>query len=365
MHRTRGGLVAGGLSVLPSLFILIALSWTYMAFGTVPTIAGIFHGIKPAITAIVVFAAWRIGKRTLHNAWLWAIAAAAFVAIFAFMLPFPLIVLVAGVIGHFGGRLAPARFTAGAAHGGGDKAGPAVIDDETPTPSHALFDRARMARVLAAFVGLWSVATLALVLMFGRESTLVRMDWFFTKAAFLTFGGAYAVLPYVFQGAVDHYGWLTASQMIDGLALGETTPGPLIMVVAFVGFAGGWTHDLFGTDALFVSGAVAACVVTFFTFLPSFLFIFVGGPFIESTHGKLQFTAPLTAITAAVVGVIVNLAVFFAMHVLWPAGIAGPFDVQSLVIGLAAAVALFRFEVGVIPVVLASGVAGLALRMMT
>ena len=183
MHRTRGGLVAGGLFVLPSLFILIALSWIYMAFGTVPAIAGIFHGIKPAITAIVVFAAWRIGKRTLHDAWLWAIAAAAFVAIFAFTLPFPLIVLVAGVIGHFGGRLAPARFTAGAAHGGGARPDPR----SSTTPSHALFDRARMARVLAAFVGLWSVATLALVLMFGRESTLVRMDWFFTKAAFLTF----------------------------------------------------------------------------------------------------------------------------------------------------------------------------------
>lgn len=170
--------------------------------------------------------------------------------------------------------------------------------------------------------------------------------------------------PYVFQEAVEHYGWLTASQMIDGLALGETTPGRLIMVVAFVGFAGGWTHERSGTDALFVSGAAAACAVTFFTLLPSFLFIFIGGPFIESTHGKQQFTAPLTAITAVVVGVIVNLAVFFAMHVLWPAGIAGPFDVQSLVIGLVAALALFRFQVGVILVVLASGVTGLVLRMM-
>ena len=189
------------------------------------------------------------------------------------------------------------------------------------------------------------------------------MAWFFTKAALLTFGGAYAVLPYVYQGAVDHYQWLTAAQMIDGLALGETTPGPLIMVVSFVGFVGGWTKAIFGADSLFLSGAVAAAVVTFFTFLPSFFFILLGAPFIESTHGNLKITAPLTAITAAVVGVIVNLAVFFAYHVLWPEGSGARFEWPAAVIGVAAAAALFRFKVGVIPVVLASGLAGLGMTL--
>ncbi len=186
------------------------------------------------------------------------------------------------------------------------------------------------------------------------------MGWFFTKAALLTFGGAYAVLPYVFQGAVEHYQWLSAPQMIDGLALGETTPGPLIMVVAFVGFVGGWNHSLFGPDALFAAGAVAATVVTFFTFLPSFVFILLGGPLVETTHGDLKFTAPLTGITAAVVGVILNLAVFFAYHVLWPEGFAGRFEWPSAVIGVAAAIALFRYKVGVIPVIAACAAAGLA-----
>src|SRR5574343_1400623 len=188
------------------------------------------------------------------------------------------------------------------------------------------------------------------------------MGWFFTKAALLTFGGAYAVLPYVYQGAVDHFQWLTGPQMIDGLALGETTPGPLIMVVAFVGFVGGWTKALFGGDALFLAGAVAATVATFFTFLPSFLFILLGGPFVESTHGKLGFTAPLAGITAAVVGVIVNLALFFAWHVLWPQGWGGPVAWPALLIGAAAALALWRFKAGVITVVLGCAGAGLLLQ---
>jgi chromate transporter len=201
-----------------------------------------------------------------------------------------------------------------------------------------------------------------LTVLFGWDAVLTQMAWFFTKAALLTFGGAYAVLPYVYQGAVEHFHWLTAPQMIDGLALGETTPGPLIMVVSFVGFAGGWSKAVLGPDALFLSGMVAATVVTFLTFLPSFFFIFLGGPFIETTHGNLAFTAPLTGITAAVVGVIVNLAVFFAYHVLWPQGFAGPFEWMSAILGAAAAVALIRYKIGVIPVVLASGIAGLALH---
>jgi chromate transporter len=188
------------------------------------------------------------------------------------------------------------------------------------------------------------------------------MGWFFTKAALLTFGGAYAVLPYVYQGAVGHYGWLTPTQMIDGLALGETTPGPLIMVVAFVGFIGGYTQALFGTEHVFLAGALAATLVTWFTFLPSFLFIFAGGPLVESTHGDLKFTAPLTAITAAVVGVILNLGLFFGYHVLWPQGFAGTFDWVSALLALAAAVALLRYKRGVIEVIAVSAVMGLVLK---
>ena len=360
-HRTWGGIVAGGLFVLPSLFILIALSWVYLAFGNVPIIAGLFYGIKPAVTALVVHAAYRVGSRALKNAWLWAIAAGAFVAIFALSLPFPLIVLIAGLIGYFGGKYAPDKFKTGGGHGAAKKGyGRALIDDHTPTPTHALFSWARFRAVLAVSVALWAIALGALTAVYGWSGVLTQMGWFFTKAAMMTFGGAYAVLPYVYQGGVDHYQWLTGPQMIDGLALGETTPGPLIMVVAFVGFVGGWTKAIFGPESVFLAGAVAAAVVTFFTFLPSFFFILLGGPFIESTHGNLKFTAPLTGITAAVVGVIVNLAVFFAYHVLWPHGLGGTFDWPSAVIGLAAATALFRFKAGVIPVVLGSGIAGLA-----
>jgi chromate transporter len=360
MHRTWGGIVAGVLFVLPSLFILIGLSWVYMAYGNVPVIAGLFYGIKPAVTGLVVHAAWRVGSRALKNRWLWAIAAAAFLAIFTLHAPFPLIVLAAGVIGHVGGRIAPDKFKAGAGHGAATQApGPALIDDETPMPAHARFTWGRFGRVVAVFVGIWSLAIAGLASVLGWHAVLTQMAWFFTKAALLTFGGAYAVLPYVYQGAVDHYHWVTAPQMIDGLALGETTPGPLIMVVSYVGFVGGWTKAIFGVDSLLLSGAVAASVVTFFTFLPSFFFILLGAPFIESTHGKPTFTAPLTGITAAVVGVIANLAVFFAWHVLWPRGPSGHFEWMAAAIGIAAAAALFRFKVGVIPVILGSGLAGL------
>jgi chromate transporter len=360
MHRSWGGIVAGGLFVLPSLFILIALSWIYLAFGQLPAIAAVFAGIKPAVTALVLHAAWRVGTRVLKNAWLWAIAVGAFIAIFALHAPYPLIVLGAGLFGFFGSRWAPLAFQAGGGHGStSQESGPAVIDDHTPTPAHARFSWARVRTVVAVFLGLWAATISALAANFGWQGALTQMAWFFTKAALLTFGGAYAVLPYVYQGAVDHFQWLSPSQMMDGLALGETTPGPLIMVVAFVGFVGGWTQGLFGPEALFTAGAVAASVVTFFTFLPSFFFILLGGPFIESTHGKLQFTAPLTAITAAVVGVIVNLGLFFALHVLWPAGLSGPFDLNSALIGIGAALALIRFKVAPITVIAACALVGL------
>jgi chromate transporter len=364
MHRTWGGIVAGSLFVLPSLAILAALTWVYLAYGSLPLVAGLFYGIKPAVTAIVLFAAWRIGSRALKNAWLWAISAAAFIAIFAFQIPFPAIVLGAGILGYLGGRFAPEKFTAGG-HGSAQKHyGAALIDDATPTPAHALFRWPDFFGILAAFLVIWGGTLGALVALFGWESTFAQMGWFFTKAALLTFGGAYAVLPYVYQGGVEHYHWLTATQMIDGLALGETTPGPLIMVVAFVGFVGAWTQSVLGPGSLALAGCAGATVATFYTFLPSFLFILLGGPLVESTHGNLKFTAPLTGITAAVVGVILNLAVFFAWHVLWPEGFSGRFDLFSLIVGLAAIVALWRYRNGMIPVIFACGAAGLIYRLL-
>ena len=365
MHRTPGGIVAGGLFVLPSLLILIVLSWIYVAFGNLPVVAGILYGIKPAVTAIVLFAAYRIGSRALKNAVLWAIAAAAFIAIFVFEMPFPWIILCAGIIGAAGGRMWPAVFVAGGHQDAKGESGPAIIGDHTPTPEHARFTWPRLLRVLLIGVGLWVLVMAILFAQFGAHGIPTTMGWFFTKAALLTFGGAYAVLPYVFQGAVEGHGWLTATQMIDGLALGETTPGPLIMVVAFVGFVGGWGAELFGPDRQFLAGATAAAVVTYFTFLPSFIFIFAGGPIIETTHRQPRITAPLTAITAAVVGVIVNLAVFFAYHVLWPAGLGERFEWPLLVIGVCAGIALFRFRAGVIPTILACGAAGLLYQTLT
>lgn len=366
MHKTWGGIIAGTLFVLPSLFILIFLSWIYLAFGNVPAVAGVLYGIKPAVTAIVLFAAYRIGSRALKSGVLWAMAAAAFLAIFAFDVPFPAIVLAAGLIGYVGGRVAPEKFATGGGHGKAiDGFGAALIADDTPTPAHARFSWARLLCVALVGVAIWAAAMLLLVTKFGSQGAYTQMGWFFTKAALLTFGGAYAVLPYVYQGAVEHYHWLTPLQMMDGLALGETTPGPLIMVVAFVGFVGGWSQALFGTHALFPAAASAAAVVTFFTFLPSFIFIFLGGPLVESTHGDLRFTAPLTGITAAVVGVILNLAMFFAYHVMWPQGFKGYFEWFSVLLVVAALLALLRYRVGIIPVILGCGLAGLAYQLAT
>jgi chromate transporter len=366
LHRTWGGIVAGALFVLPSLAILVALSWIYLRFGEVPVIAGLFYGIKPAVTAIVLHAAHRIGTRALKNGWMWAVAAASFVAIFAFDTPFPAIVVGAALVGWLGAQRWPQVFALGGGAGAAAKAGygPAFIDDDTPTPEHARFTRARLARVLGVGIGLWALVLGAVVASAGWQGTLAQMSLFFTQAALVTFGGAYAVLPYVYQGAVETHQWLSGPQMIDGLALGETKPGPLIMVVAFVAFLGGWQKEVLGPEALFLGGALAATLVTFFTFLPSFVLILAGGPVVEATHGRLGFTAPLSAITAAVVGVIVNLALFFAWHVLWPQGATGPFDWAAAAITLASAVALFRFRLGVLPLLGGCALAGLALTLL-
>ena len=360
LHGKWGGFAAGALFVLPSLLLLIGLSWLYMAFGDTPAIAGLLYGIKPAVTAIVAFAAWRIGKRTLHSLWLGAISLAAFCAIFFFALPFPAIILAAAFCGWVGGRYVPQHFAVAPAHSAKAKAyGKALIDDDTPTPAHAQFGTGRFLRTLLIGLLLWSGALAALSAVFGWNGLLTQMGWFFTKAALLTFGGAYAVLPYVFQGAVNQFQWLNAGQMIDGLVLGESTPGPLIMVTTFVGFVGAWNHAPFGSVQLLGAGIAGALVVTFFTFLPSFIFIFLGAPLIEKTHGNLHLAAPLTGITAAVVGVIASLALFFAWHVYWPQGWQGAFAWPALLIGVSALAALLRWPTQVIPIIVASAVAGL------
>lgn len=322
MHGTLGGVIAGALFVLPSLAILIALSWAYVTFGDTPIVQAIFYGIKPAVTAIVLAAAWRIGTKALNSAALIAIAVTSFLAMFIFAVPFPAIILSAAIIGWIGGRWLPRAFAAFKLHESkATAASPsAIIGDDTPPPAHTRPRATRIALTAGVCVALWVIAFAVICLIVApqtQNATLIDMSWFFTKASFLTFGGAYAVLPYVYQGAVDTFQWVTPQQMMDGLALGETTPGPLIMVVAFVAYLGGVTNDVVAGNP-FLSGALAACVVTFFTFLPSFFFILVGAPFIEATRENLHLAAPMSAITAAVVGVIVKLAIFFAWHTWWP-----------------------------------------------
>ena len=351
MHGIRGGIIAGVLFFLPSFLLLSLLAGLYLAYGNLPWVQGIFYGIKPAVVAIVLFAAWRIGSRALKNVVLWTIAALAFIGIFFFDIAFPWIVLTAGLIGAIGGKLAPHTFKAGGGHGASAKEyGPAIIDDDTPPPAHARFNGRTLAWKLLAFVLIWLGAMAAI----HGVPDLFHMGDFFTKAAFLTIGGAYAVLPYVYQGGVEHYQWLTGPQMMDGLALGEATPGPLIMIVTWVGYLGGVAKGVFDNPVL--AGLAGAAVATFFTFLPSFLFVLVGGPLIEATRGEIRFTAPLTGITAAVVGVILNLAAFFAWHTFWPQGtadapFAGVFDAFPVVVAIAAFIALWKYKADIMQVI--------------
>lgn len=359
MHGALGALIAGILFFLPAFLLLSVLAGVYLAWGDLPLIAGIFYGIKPAVVAIVLFAAWRIGSKALKNQLLWGIAALAFIGIFVFNIGFPWIVLAAGIAGIIGGKLMPNQFKGGSGHGASNQTyGAAVIDDHTPTPAHAQFSWIKLSVTTAIFVAIWGVA----MLMVSGQPTLNNMGGFFTKAAFLTIGGAYAVLPYVYQGGVEHYGWLTGSQMMDGLALGETTPGPLIMIVTWVGYLGGVAKQVLVNPI--AAGFAGATVATFFTFLPSFLFILAGGPLVESTRNNLKYTAPLTAITAAVVGVILNLAVFFAWHTFWPQATAtapftGKFEWFPLLVAIAAFLALWKYKQDVMKVIGVSALLGL------
>jgi len=359
LHGIPGALLAGVLFFLPAFALLSALAGLYLAYGNLPLVAGIFYGIKPAVVAVVLFAAWRIGTRALKNELLMGIAALAFVGIFFFDIAFPWIVLAAGLLGAVGGKLVPDKFRAGGGHGASDKSyGPALIDDHTPPPPHAVFSWTRLALKTTAFVAVWGLAMWAV----AGQPVLRDMGDFFTKAAFLTVGGAYAVLPYVYQGAVEQFGWLSGPQMMDGLALGETTPGPLIMVVTWVGYLGGVTKQVVANPI--AAGLAGATVATFFTFLPSFLFILAGGPLVEATRGELKFTAPLTGITAAVVGVIVNLAVFFAWHTVWPqatdaAPFAGRFEWLPVLVAIASFLALWQYKIDIMKVIGACATFGL------
>jgi chromate transporter len=359
LHGVRGAVMAGVLFFLPAFVLLSALAAVYLSFGDVPAVQGIFDGIKPAVVAVVLFAAWRIGSRALRSKVLLGIAALAFVGIFYFRIDFPWIVLAAAVLGAIGGKLMPGSFSGGGGHGAArQRFGRALIDDDTPPPAHARFSWSRLALTLFVFVTIWAASLLAL----RGSPDLYAMGDFFTRAAFLTIGGAYAVLPYVYQGAVEQYGWLSGPQMMDGLALGETTPGPLIMIVTWVGYLGGVGKAVFAHPV--AAGMAGAAVATWFTFLPSFLFILAGGPLVEATRGELKFTAPLTAITAAVVGVIVNLAVFFAWHCFWPEGtdaapFTGSFGVMAVIIAALSFVALWRYKVDIMKVIGACAAFGL------
>ncbi len=361
MHGIKGAVIAGVLFFLPAFFLLSLLAGIYLAWGDVPLVQGIFYGIKPAVVAIVLFAAWRIGSRALNNEVLWAMAALAFIGIFVFDIGFPWIVLAAGVLGALGGKFLPAKFKGGGGgHGASHKSfGTAIIDDDTPTPAHAKFSWTRLVLKLLAFLLIW----LAVLYAVSGEQTLFDMGEFFTKAAFLTIGGAYAVLPYVYQYGVEHFAWLTGPQMMDGLALGEATPGPLIMIVTWVGYLGGVAKGVF--DNPVAAGLAGAAVATFFTFLPSFLFILTGGPLVEATRGEIRFTAPLLGITAAVVGVILNLAVFFAWHTFWPQGtaaepFAGSFEWFPVIVAVAAFVALWKYKADIMKVIGVCALLGLA-----
>ena len=419
MHRSAGGILAGLLFVLPSFILITLIAWGYMAYGHLPAVSGLMEGIKPAVVALVLVAGWRMGSRTLRQVRLGLIAIGAFVALHLGGLPFPLVIAAAALVGLISGRTtAPAEGPAGgrtttpaggpagghtttpaggpaASHpqsaapraatpqaatapthppsaggsapdsaaqpGGAAPFARALIDDDTPAPAHARARPARLLAIAAAGLALWALGWLLCHRLSASGTTLIDMAGFFTQAALVTFGGAYAVLPYVHQAAVEHYGWLTSAQMLDALALGETTPGPLIMIVAFVGFVGGWTQQIFGADSLPNAGLAAALVATYFTFLPSFIFILAGGPLVEATRNLPRLDATLAAITAAVVGVIASLAVVLARAVsVRPDGGVDPLALMAVVL---AWWLLARRKWPVITTLAVFGAAGVALRL--
>ena len=355
LHRTIGGVVAGVLFVLPSMFILWTLSYVYVEFGSIWWVAAIFSGLKPAVIAIVAAAVLRIGAKALKNEVMWFIAILAFVAIYFLKAPFPIIVVLAGLIGFFGEKASPAKFLIASSHGPKRRSPASILDDESEPPDHSKPSLGRDLRVVAVCLVLWILPVALLAATLGTSHALFKESIFFSKAAMVTFGGAYAVLPYVSQQAVEKYGWLNAPQMLDGLGLAETTPGPLIMVLQFVGFMGGYNHP--GTLPPMLAATIGAFITTWTTFVPCFLWILLGAPYIEKLRGNKKLTASLSAVTAAVVGVILNLAIWFGHHVLFPEN--GPVNYFGIVVALAAFIGMQKWRWDVIPVVIGSGLVGL------
>ena len=357
LHKIRGGIVAGAFFVIPSIFVLWTLSYIYAAFGNVPWIAAIFYGLKPAVTAIVLVAVIRIGRKALKNFVMWTLAGLAFIAIYFFKAPFPAIVFAAGIIGFLGGIFWKTKFQTATAHK--EEGQRSVISDEQESPPHTKPNLVRALLISAVCLTLWLTPTILAGVLRGWDSTLFKEGLFFSKAAVVTFGGAYAVLPYVAQQALFHYGWLKPGQMMDGLGLAETTPGPLIMVLQFVGFMGAWQHPE-GLSPI-IAATLGALLTTWATFTPCFLWIFVGGPHIEQLRGNEKLTNALSAVTAAIVGVILNLAVWFALHVFFPN--SGGVDWFAIILCAAAFFAMLRYKIDIIPVVLASGLLGLIYKL--
>jgi chromate transporter len=378
MHRTLGGLVAGILFVLPGFVSILCLSYIYAAYGSIGIVSGLFFGLKAAVLAVVVQAVIRIGSRALKNRAMIAIAIAAFVAIFFLHVPFPLIVLAAGIVGFLGGKLGLPSFKVGGGHKAGS--GPVVSDADSAlgeeTPPHARPNLAWSLRISAVLLAIWIVPVAALYVAFGPNDVFTQIGLFFSKMAVVTFGGAYAVLAYVAQEVVQHYGWLKPGEMLDGLGMAETTPGPLIMVVQFVGFMGAYRNP--GALNPMMAATLAAFLTTWVTFVPCFLWIFLGAPFIEKLRGNVALAGAMSAITAAVVGVILNLAIWFALHTLFAEAMVirlGVFWVgvpvlqsavlAAMALSVSAAIAIFRFKVSVITTLLSCALAGMVWTLAT
>jgi chromate transporter len=373
LHRTAGGIMAGGLFILPGVISIMALSVIYAAYGNVSFVEALFFGLKAAVLAIVIQAVVRVGKRALRNRIMIALAAAAFVAIFFFSVPFPIIIIAAGLIGYIGAKAGRPEFAA-VEHGGGKNA--AAIDGMLgeELPDHVRPSVPRALKVSAVWLLLWLVPVFALLIAFGQANVFSQIAVFFSKMAMVTFGGAYAVLAYVAQQAVEHYHWVSPREMLDGLGMAETTPGPLIMVLQFVGFMAAFRDP--GTLSPMLAGTLGGLLATWVTFTPCFLWIFLGAPFIETMRGNKGLAGALSTITAAVVGVILNLSIWFALHTVFRqtvqvASFALSFDmpvwssmdVAALALAIAAATAIFRFNVGMLTVLAGSCVAGVALRL--
>lgn len=359
LHKTWGGILAGAFFVIPSIVILWTLSYLYVTAGNLPWVAALFYGLKPAVLAIVAAAVIRIGSRALKNEVMWLLAAGAFLAIFFLHVPFPLIIIAAAVTGFFGGKWKPNKFLVIRGHGNAKV--DSVLDDLSEVPDHAKPSLRRALRVCATWIILWSAPILLLDWWLGKEHTLAQEGVFFSKAALVTFGGAYAVLPYVAQQAVQNHHWLTAGQMLDGLGLAETTPGPLIMVAQFVGFLGAWNNP--GSLPPILAATLGALVTTWATFTPCFLWIFLGGPYIERLRGNETLTTTLSAVTAAVVGVVLNLAVWFGLHVIFPS--ANTVDWIAVLIALTAFTGMTKWRWGIIPVVVGAGLIGLIFKLVS